>query len=175
MWGYENPSVYGRYTKHPEPAPPCIVQQEKMLSVVGHQDPATLCCGQEMLIISCTLQAHVTCGNSRVTNLAEEECNLQRNIMVGVKAGHRASRCVGSDPDVNEVLMPSVVRDGGFHGFTRQSIIRRYTGNITPHSTQMRDKRPYGHPILFDTGCVQTWIMRILLDVACNDCVILHC
>ena len=119
MRGYEDPSVYGRYTKHLEPASPRIVQQEKMLSVVGHQDPATLCCGQEMRIISCTLQAHVTCGNSRVTNLVEDECNLQRNIMVGVKDGRRASRRVGSNTSVNEVLLPSVVGDGRFHSFTR--------------------------------------------------------
>jgi hypothetical protein len=69
MRGYEDASVYGRYTKHPQPASPCIVQQEKMLSVVGYQDPATLCCGQEMLIISGTLQTYITCSNSRVTNL----------------------------------------------------------------------------------------------------------
>jgi hypothetical protein len=175
MRGYEDPSVYGRYTKYLEPASPCIVQQEKMLSVVGHQDPATLCCGQEMLIISSTLQTYVTCGNSHVTNLAEKECNLQRNIVVGVKAGHRALRCVSSNASVNEVLMPSVVRDGSFHSFTRQGIVRRYTGNIASHSTKVRDNRPDGHPILLDTGCVQTRIMRILLDVTCNDCVILHC
>ena len=94
MRRYKNASVYGCYPKYLEPVSPCIVQQEKMLPVVGHQDPATLCCGQEMFIISSTLQTHVTCSNSRVTNLAEKECNLQRNIMVGVTAGHRASRRV---------------------------------------------------------------------------------
>jgi len=119
MRGYEDPSVYGRYTKHPEPASPCIVQQEKMLSVMGHQDPAMLRCGQEVFIISSTLQTHVTCGNSRMANLAEEECNLQRNIIVGVKDGRRASRRVGSNTSVNEVLLPSVVGDGRFHSFTR--------------------------------------------------------
>src|SRR5262249_27902092 len=117
--GYENASVYGCYSKYLEPASPCIVQQEKMLPVVGHQDPATLCCDQEVLIISSTLQTHVTCGNSCVTNLVEKKCNLQSNVMVGVKTGHRASRHVGSNASVNEVLMPLVVCDSGFHGFTR--------------------------------------------------------
>jgi hypothetical protein len=54
-----------------------------------------------------------------VVNLAEEKCNLQSNIVVGVKAGHRASHRVGSNASVNEVLMPLVICDRGFHGFTR--------------------------------------------------------
>jgi hypothetical protein len=29
-------------------------------------------------------------------------------------------------------------------------------------------------PILLDTGCIQTWTMWVWLNVACNDCVILH-
>ena len=119
MRWYEDPSVYGRYPKHPKPASPGIVQQEKMLPVVGHQDPATLCCCQEVLIISSTLQTQVTCGNSRMAALAEKECNLQSNVMVGVKTGHRVSRRVGSNASVNDMLMLSVVRDGGFYSLTR--------------------------------------------------------
>lgn len=49
--------------------------------------------------------------------------------LIGVKAGHRASRCIGGDPGVNKVR---------------------------------------------DTCCIQTRIMWILLDVACNECVVLH-
>ena len=52
--------MYGRYIQHPKPASSCIVQQEKMLSVVGLQAPATLCFGQKMLIISSKLQTHGT-------------------------------------------------------------------------------------------------------------------
>src|SRR5262245_46622507 len=68
---------------------------------------------------SSTLQTHGTCVNSRVVNLAEEQGNLQSNIVIGVKAGHRASHHVGSNASVNKILMPLGVCDSSFHDFTR--------------------------------------------------------
>jgi hypothetical protein len=53
-----------------------------------------------------------------MVNLAEEKCNLQSNIVIGVKAGHRASHHVGSNASVNKVLISLGVCDSGFHGFT---------------------------------------------------------
>src|SRR2546429_7856879 len=109
-----------------------------MLSIVGYKNPTALCCGQYMLIIPSTLQTEVTCCDRCMTKLAEQGGNPQRDVMVSVEACHGASCCVGSDSRIYKMFMPTIVRDGGFHSFTRQSIVCCDLGDIAANNVQVR-------------------------------------
>src|SRR5262249_4567170 len=127
-----------------------------------------------MLIIPGTLQTEVTCCNRCMTKLAEQGGNPQRDVMVSVKACHRASGWLGSDALSDKLLMPTIVRDGSFHSVPAQSIVGCNLGDIAANTVQVRNYRPHRDAIALDTRGIQTGIMRVLLNIACDQLVIFH-
>src|SRR5262245_27286383 len=127
-----------------------------------------------MLIIPSTLQTEVTCCDRCMTKLAEQGGNPQRDVMVSVEACHRALCCISSDACIDKLLMPTIVRDGSFHSLLGQSICRRDLGDIAANTVQLRNNRPHRDAIALDTSGIQTGIMRVLLNIACDKLVILH-
>ena len=156
----------GWHSKNLEPAQPGIMQQRKVLPVMGDKNPTVLCRRQEMCIISGALKSQVACCDGCMTGLAENERHLQSHIMIGIEACHNASRCVRGNASINKVFVPVIIPNGRFYGFLRQNIVMRNPCDITIDNVQMRDECPHGDPISLHAGFIRSGIMRVGLNVA---------
>ncbi len=71
--------------------------------------------------------------------------------------------------------MPPVVRHGSLHSFAWQGIVCCHLCDVISNHVKMRDDRPHRHSILPHTCRIQTWVIGVGLDVACNKFVVVHC
>jgi hypothetical protein len=76
MRGKKNTSMRGWHAKNLESVQPGIMQQRKVLSVMGDKNPTVLCRCQQMCIISGALKSQVACCDGYMAGLAENECHL---------------------------------------------------------------------------------------------------
>lgn len=135
------------------PGQPGVMEHGKVATIVGDEDPAVPCRGQELGIVRRRGEPKVPGGRDPVAGIVEQGGQAQRDIVVEVEVGHQSgSGAVEEEPSVDVLLVPSVVGERRVNGLARELVVGSKLVEVAANRLELANQRPVRHTISLQSG-----------------------